>query len=101
MASCPAVRSNPYRPVTVPPRPPAPNPTRLARRVPGTVDMSSTGTDIRPLECLLFRRDVKSQSYYEQMTGRGTRVIDPTDLKSVTPDTERKTHFVLVDAVGG
>ena len=69
-------------------------------RIAVTVDMISTGTDIRPLECLLFMRDVKSQVYYEQMKGRGTRVIDPTDLKAVTPDTEHKTHFVLVDAVG-
>jgi type I restriction enzyme R subunit len=69
-------------------------------RIAVTVDMISTGTDIRPLECLLFMRDVKSQGYYEQMKGRGTRVIDPTDLKAVTPDTEHKTHFVLVDAVG-
>ena len=69
-------------------------------RIAVTVDMISTGTDIRPLECLLFMRDVKSRVYFEQMKGRGTRVISTTDLKAVTPDVDHKTHFVVVDAVG-
>ena len=69
-------------------------------RIAVTVDMVSTGTDIRPLECLLFMRDVKSGVYFDQMKGRGTRVISTTDLKSVTPDAEVKDHFVIVDAVG-
>jgi Type I site-specific restriction-modification system, R (restriction) subunit and related helicases len=65
-----------------------------------TVDMISTGTDVRPLECILFMRDVKSRVYFEQMKGRGTRVISPTDLEAVTPGVHHKTHFVIVDAVG-
>lgn len=69
-------------------------------RIAVTVDMISTGTDIRPLECLIFMRDVKSRVYFEQMKGRGTRVISSTDFKSVTPDAEHKTHFIIVDAVG-
>jgi type I restriction enzyme R subunit len=69
-------------------------------RIAVTVDMISTGTDIRPLECLLFMRDIKSRTYFEQMKGRGTRTISSTDLKGVTPDVENKTHFVIVDAVG-
>jgi type I restriction enzyme R subunit len=69
-------------------------------RIAVTVDMISTGTDIRPLECLLFMRDVKSRVYYEQMKGRGTRVISPTDLQAVTPDVKNKTHFIIVDAIG-
>ncbi|NMB78024.1 MAG: DEAD/DEAH box helicase family protein [Methanomicrobiales archaeon] len=69
-------------------------------RIAVSVDMVSTGTDIRPLECLLFMRDVKSKVYFEQMMGRGTRVISPTELQSVTPDVAAKTHFVVVDAVG-
>ncbi len=69
-------------------------------RIAVTVDMIATGTDIKPLECLLFMRDVRSQLYFEQMKGRGTRTIDPTDFQSVTPDGGNKTHFVLVDAVG-
>jgi len=69
-------------------------------RIAVTVDMISTGTDIKPLECLIFMRDVKSRVYFEQMKGRGTRVISPTDLNSVTPDSSAKTHFVIVDAIG-
>ncbi|MGH3086489.1 MAG: type I restriction-modification enzyme R subunit C-terminal domain-containing protein [Rubrobacteraceae bacterium] len=69
-------------------------------RIAVTVDMISTGTDVKPLEVLIFMRDVKSQHYYEQMVGRGTRTISETDLKAVVPGATRKTHFVLVDAVG-
>jgi len=69
-------------------------------RIVVTVDMISTGTDIKPLECLLFMRNVKSNIYFEQMKGRGTRTIEPTDLKVVTPDASEKTHFVIVDAIG-
>jgi type I restriction enzyme R subunit len=67
-------------------------------RVTVTVDMIATGTDIKPLEIVLS--DVRSAVYYEQMKGRGTRVIDPHELCTVTPDAKAKTHFVLVDAVG-
>ncbi|MGD2148109.1 MAG: type I restriction-modification enzyme R subunit C-terminal domain-containing protein [Anaerolineae bacterium] len=69
-------------------------------RIAVSVDMISTGTDIKPLEVLLFLRPVKSRLLFEQMLGRGTRVISETDLQAVTPDTRRKTHFVIVDAVG-
>ncbi|MBU4216250.1 MAG: DEAD/DEAH box helicase family protein [Actinobacteria bacterium] len=69
-------------------------------RIAVTVDMISTGTDIKPLECLIFTRDVRSGVYFEQMKGRGTRVISPTDFNAVTPDARKKSHFVIVDAVG-
>lgn len=69
-------------------------------RIAVTVDMIATGTDIKPLEVLLFMRPVKSRVLFEQMLGRGTRVINPTDLIAVTPDAARKTHFVIVDAIG-
>jgi len=69
-------------------------------RIAVSVDMISTGTDIKPIECILFMRDVKSRVYFEQMKGRGTRTILDTDLKSVTPDASFKTHFVIVDAIG-
>lgn len=69
-------------------------------RIAVTVDMIATGTDVKPLECLLFMRDVRSTSYFEQMKGRGCRIIDPDMLQSVTPDAKHKTHFVIVDAVG-
>lgn len=70
-------------------------------RIAVTVDMIATGTDVKPLECLLFMRDVKSRNYFEQMKGRGTRTLDADSLRKVTPSaTTNKTHFVLVDAVG-
>jgi type I restriction enzyme R subunit len=69
-------------------------------RIAVTVDMISTGTDIRPLECLIFMRDTKSSLYFDQMKGRGMRVIDPNELQGVTPDATSKTRFVIVDAVG-
>ncbi len=69
-------------------------------RVAVTVDMIATGTDIKPVEVLIFMRDVKSEGYYEQMKGRGVRTIEDADLKAVTPDAETKTRFVLIDAVG-
>jgi type I restriction enzyme, R subunit len=69
-------------------------------RIAVTVDMVATGTDIRPIEALIFMRDVKSEIYFEQMKGRGARIIQPSDLKQVTPDAEAKTRFVLIDAVG-
>ena len=69
-------------------------------RIAVTVDMVATGTDIKPLECLIFMRDVKSEGYFEQMKGRGVRSIEDADLHAVTPDAKTKTRFVLVDAVG-
>jgi type I restriction enzyme R subunit len=69
-------------------------------RVAVTVDMIATGTDVKPIEILLFMRRVQSANYFEQMIGRGTRVISETDLQAATPDAVRKTHFVIVDAVG-
>jgi len=69
-------------------------------RIAVTVDMISTGTDIKPLECLIFMRDVKSRVYFEQMKGRGSRTISPTEFNTVTPDDFNKTHFIIIDAVG-
>jgi type I restriction enzyme R subunit len=69
-------------------------------RIAVTVDMIATGTDIKPLEALLFMRPVKSRVLFEQMLGRGTRIISSTDLQAVTPDALMKTHFVIIDAVG-
>lgn len=70
-------------------------------RIAVTVDMIATGTDIKPLECLLFMRDVRSKNYYEQMKGRGTRTIDLEELRKVSPSAKtNKDHFVIFDAVG-
>ena len=70
-------------------------------RIAVTVDMIATGTDVKPIECLIFMRDVRSKNYFEQMKGRGTRVLSCDELQKVTPSaTENKDHFVIVDAVG-
>jgi type I restriction enzyme R subunit len=70
-------------------------------RIAVTVDMIATGTDVKPLECLLFMRDIKSRNYFEQMKGRGTRTLEHDDLKKVTPSAaSAKTHYVVVDAIG-
>ena len=69
-------------------------------RVGVTVDMIATGTDIKPLEIIMFMRDVKSPTYYEQMKGRGTRVLSQDELRKVTPDATTKDRFVLVDCIG-
>lgn len=71
-------------------------------RIAVTVDMIATGTDIRPLEVLLFMRDVKSRSYYEQMKGRGTRTCSLEELRAKGTPSARysKDHFVIIDAIG-
>jgi len=70
-------------------------------RIAVTVDMIATGTDVKPLEVLLFMRDVRSKGYYEQMKGRGVRSLDADSLKRVSDSAEgAKTRFVLIDAVG-
>jgi type I restriction enzyme R subunit len=69
-------------------------------RIAVTVDMIATGTDIKPLEIVVFMRAVKSRTFFEQMKGRGVRVISPDDLRGVTPDAKAKDHFVIVDCVG-
>jgi type I restriction enzyme R subunit len=70
-------------------------------RIAVTVDMIATGTDVKPLEVLLFMRDVRSKGYYEQMKGRGVRSLDGEGLKRVSNSAEgAKTRFVLIDAVG-
>lgn len=70
-------------------------------RIAVTVDMIATGTDIRPLEVLLFMRDVKSRSYYEQMKGRGTRTCSLEEMKMTSQTIKTtKDHFIIIDAIG-
>jgi type I restriction enzyme R subunit len=70
-------------------------------RIAVTVDMVATGTDIKPIEIVMFLRAVKSRVLFEQMKGRGVRIIDPNDLRAVSgADAVAKTHFVIVDCVG-
>ncbi|MBZ4401595.1 DEAD/DEAH box helicase family protein [Myxococcus sp. AS-1-15] len=69
-------------------------------RVAVTVDLIATGTDIKPVEIVMFMRTVKSRVLFEQMKGRGVRVINPDELRAVTPDAKAKTRFLIIDCVG-
>lgn len=69
-------------------------------RIAVTVDMVATGTDVKPLECVIFMRDVRSGTYFEQMKGRGARSINDADFQAVTEQGVHKERFVIVDAVG-
>ncbi len=69
-------------------------------RIAVTVTLVATGTDVKPLEVVMFMRDVNSESLYTQMKGRGVRTIGDEQLKSVTPNAQTKDTFYLIDAVG-
>jgi type I restriction enzyme, R subunit len=69
-------------------------------RIAVTVDMIATGTDIKPLEIVFFMRTVRSRNFFDQMKGRGVRLISETEMEQVNPGVKRKTRFVVVDAVG-
>lgn len=69
-------------------------------RIAVTVTLVATGTDVRPLEVVLFMADVKSDVLYTQMKGRGCRTINEDKLKEVTPNAKYKDCFYIVDAVG-
>jgi type I restriction enzyme R subunit len=69
-------------------------------RIAVTVDMIATGTDIKPLEIVCFMRSVASKNFFEQMKGRGVRVVSDTEMEQVNPGIKRKTRYVIVDAVG-
>ena len=74
--------------------------TSTMPRIAVSVDMIATGTDVKPLECLVFMRAVKSRNLFEQMKGRGVRVVNDDDLQAVSPGAISKDRFVLIDAVG-
>jgi len=86
----------------------APNPKDLLQkfrnsadlRIVVTVDQIATGTDVKPIECVFFMRDIRSGTYFEQMKGRGARSIDDATFQQVTPDATHKERFVIVDAIG-
>lgn len=70
-------------------------------RIAVTVDMIATGTDVKPIEVLIFMRDVRSRNYFQQMIGRGTRSFSKDELVKVTPSAKlKKERFYIVDAVG-
>lgn len=68
-------------------------------RIVVSVDMISTGTDIKPLEALIFMRPIKSRTLFEQMRGRGCRTISDDALSGITPKVS-KTRYIVFDAVG-
>jgi type I restriction enzyme R subunit len=70
-------------------------------RVAVTVDMIATGTDIKPVEIVMFMRSVRSRNFFEQMKGRGVRIASATEMSAVNPGEHVvKDHFVIVDCVG-
>lgn len=69
-------------------------------RIAVTVTLVATGTDIKPLEIVLFMRDISSEVLYTQMKGRGCRVINEDKLREVTPNANTKECYFIVDAVG-
>lgn len=69
-------------------------------RIAVTVTLVATGTDVKPLEVVLFMNDVKSEVLYTQMKGRGCRTLNEDKLREVTPNADNKNCFYIVDAVG-
>ncbi|WP_243206716.1 type I restriction endonuclease subunit R [Oribacterium sp. oral taxon 102] len=69
-------------------------------RVAVTVTLVATGTDVRPLEVVLFMKDVRSDVLYTQMKGRGCRIISDDKLREVTPNANTKECYYIVDGVG-
>jgi type I restriction enzyme R subunit len=69
-------------------------------RIAVTVTLVATGTDVKPIEVVMFMRDIESNSLYTQMKGRGVRTIGDEQLRIVTPNAISKDLFFLVDAVG-
>ena len=69
-------------------------------RIAVTVTLVATGTDVKPLEVVLFMKDVHSDVLYTQMKGRGCRVINDDKLREVTPNADVKECYYIVDATG-
>lgn len=69
-------------------------------RIAVTCTLVATGTDVKPLEVVMFMRDVASLPLYIQMKGRGVRTIGDEALRNVTPNADTKDCFYLVDCVG-
>ncbi|HEV3385312.1 MAG TPA: DEAD/DEAH box helicase family protein [Gemmata sp.] len=74
--------------------------TSFHPRIAVTVDMIATGTDVKPIEIVFFLRNVKSAGFFEQMKGRGVRIISTDKLRVVSPTAKSKERFIIVDAVG-
>ena len=63
-------------------------------RVAISVDMLDTGIDIRELVNLVFAKPVYSYTKFWQMIGRGTRLLEPTQMKSWCTE---KDVFLILD----
>jgi len=63
-------------------------------RVAISVDMLDTGIDIRELVNLVFAKPVYSYTKFWQMIGRGTRLLEPTNMK---PWCQEKDVFLILD----
>lgn len=74
--------------------------TKREFRIAVTVTLVATGTDVKPLEVVLFMNDIKSDVLYTQMKGRGCRTINEDKLREVTPNANMKECYYIVDAVG-
>ncbi|CAM4433699.1 Helicase conserved C-terminal domain-containing protein [Pedobacter westerhofensis] len=61
-------------------------------RVALSVDMLDTGIDIRELVNLVFAKPVYSYTKFWQMIGRGTRLLEPTEMK---PWCSEKEAFLI------
>lgn len=74
--------------------------TELNPRIAVTVDMIATGTDIKTVENVMFMRSVNSRQYFEQMKGRGCRVMEKDDFRGINPGAYAKDRFYVIDCVG-
>ncbi|MGB1017783.1 MAG: DEAD/DEAH box helicase family protein [Chitinophagales bacterium] len=63
-------------------------------RIAISVDMLDTGIDIRELVNLVFAKPVYSYTKFWQMIGRGTRLLEPTQIK---PWCTEKDTFLIMD----
>ncbi len=63
-------------------------------RIAISVDMLDTGIDIRELVNLVFAKPVYSYTKFWQMIGRGTRLLEPTQMKSWCTE---KDVFLILD----
>ena len=68
--------------------------TKDMPRIAISVDMLDTGIDVREIVNLVFAKPVFSYTKFWQMIGRGTRVLDPDNIKPWCPE---KDKFLIID----
>ena len=68
--------------------------TKDMPRIAISVDMLDTGIDVREIVTLVFAKPVFSYTKFWQMIGRGTRVLDPDNIKPWCPEKEK---FLIID----